>query len=69
MIPARPSWMRFPPPEPPDVPSAFDGAIVTLPGFAPVPPMTNAFCTIESAIRLAPAETTVSPAPVMPATC
>lgn len=51
------------------LPEASEAAIVTVAGDVAVPPITRAFCTIELAVKLAPALTTVSPVPVIAPTC
>jgi hypothetical protein len=51
------------------LPEASDAAMITVAGDVEVPPITNAFCTILLAVRLAPALTTVSPVPVIAPTC
>jgi hypothetical protein len=51
------------------LPLESEAAMVTLPGLVEVPPITSAFCTIEFAVKLAPALTTVSPVPVIAPTC
>src|SRR5271166_2742689 len=58
-----------PPPEAIGLPLASDAAIVTNPAELFVPPITRALCTIEFAVTLAPALTTVSPVPVIAPTC